>query len=167
MDDLMAAARAASRATMIKKREEWTEEFVSRNLEVYDKADESVLYFIADFLYHGVPDIELEDSAESIRSTFRAGYCYYFAHMLKQAFNRGEVCWAAPIGHIVWVDVDGTPYDIEGINESDCEFYIPERYLEGHVDDFKHVRGKVFNATREQLDEVITKYKQDNSIKED
>lgn len=168
MDKLL----AASRMHYIEKREELTEKFIKENLKYCPTANENVLRFIADFLYHGVPKIDLEVSAESIRSTFRAGYCYYFAHMLLEAFNRGTVCWAAPYGHMVWVDTDGNPYDIEGVNFSDCKYYIPCTYLEGHIDDFKHVQGVISNASEEFLASVISRYeedirKQDNSVKTD
>lgn len=154
----------ATRKGYIEKREALIDKFINANLKYCPTANKQVLQFIADFLYHGVPDVDLEVSAESIRSTFRAGYCYYFAHMLAEAFGRGTVCWAAPYGHMVWVDTDGNPYDIEGVNSSDCKYYIPCSYLDGHVDDFKHVPGVVFNASEEFLDSVIKKYEEDNGI---
>lgn len=154
----------ATRKAYIEKREILTDKFIKENLKYCPTANEQVLKFIADFLYHGVPEIDLEVSAESIRSTFCAGYCYYFAHMLLEAFSRGTVCWAAPYGHMVWVDIDGNPYDIEGVNFSDCQYYIPCSYLGGHVDDFKHVPGVTFDASKEFLESVIKKYEEDNNI---
>lgn len=154
----------ATRKSYIAHRERLTNKFIEENLKYCPTANEQVLRFIADFMYHGVPEIGLETSAESIRSTFRAGYCYYFAHMLKEAFNRGTVCWAAPYGHIVWVDTDGNPYDIEGVNFSDCQYYIPCSYIGEHVNDFKHVPGVEFAATKEFLEEVIRQYERDNGI---
>ena len=153
-----------SRMDYIKKKEELTENFIKENLKYCPTANEQVLRFIADFLYHGVQEVNITVSAESIRSTFRAGYCYYFAHMLREAFNRGTVCWAAPYGHIVWVDTDGNSYDIEGVNFSDCQYYIPCSYIGGHVDDFKRVPGVTFNASREFLESIIKKYEEDNGI---
>ena len=61
--------------------------------------------------------------------------------MLKLAFKRGEVCWAAPYGHMVWVDDDGIPYDISGVDDSDTNDYIPEFMMESTVKDFRHVPG--------------------------
>lgn len=59
---------------------------------------------------------------EIIWQTFTAGYCYYFAVMLKDAFQRGEICWCAPYGHICWVDDNGVPYDISGVCDSNVIF---------------------------------------------
>ena len=41
------------------------------------------------------------DAEEVIRHQFRAGYCYYFAHMLELAYPGGEVCLCYPFGH--WI----------------------------------------------------------------
>ena len=43
-------------------------------------------------------------SGEQIDHLFSAGYCYYFANMLKTAFG-GQLCWAQDRGHIVWADI--------------------------------------------------------------
>lgn len=143
---------------MIAEREKLIKNFVNNNVSFCQKADSEVLEFIANFLYHGVPRIELETSAESVRSTFRAGYCYYFAAMLQAAFGRGEICWAAPFGHIVWMDENDVPYDIEGVNDSECDYYIPISHIGEGINDFKHVPGGGFGASAEFLDEVIAKY---------
>lgn len=148
-------------ADMIQKRSEYTHKFIETNIEGCPDADVVVLQFIANFLYHGVPDVSLDDSSESVRSTFRAGYCYYFAVMLQNAFNRGEICWAAPLGHIVWVDTNGVPYDVEGVNNSECDYYIPISYLRAAINDFKHVPGVEFRASKEFEDVVIERYLKD------
>lgn len=123
------------------------------------EADPAVLEFITDFVSHAAAD---EAQYEILRSTFRAGYCYYFAHMLELAFNRGCVCWAAPFGHIVWVDTDGVPYDIEGVNFGEQEYHIPERYLGGHIRDFMRVPGsKPPGATEAEIKAIIEKYESD------
>ena len=51
----------------------------------------------------------------AIGKVFRNGYCYYFAIMLKEAFNRGEVCMTYDHKHVVWMDVDNVAYDIDGM----------------------------------------------------
>lgn len=125
----------------------------------YPDVDPAVLEFITDFVAHAACD---GDQYEILRSTFRAGYCYYFAHMLELAFGRGEVCWAAPFGHIVWVDTNGVPYDIEGANFGEQEHHIPVRYLGEHVRDFMHVPGdKKPGAAEAELEAIIEKYKAD------
>lgn len=89
---------------------------------------------------------------------FRRGYCYYFAIMLQAAFNRGKVCWCCPLGHIVWVDDDGTPYDVEGINHSECEAYIPIEYIGDAINDFKHVEGIAYNISKKEIYDIYKKY---------
>jgi len=94
-----------------------------------------VLKFINKFYCHNGNNNEAKDI---LRKQFHAGYCYYFAVMIKEAFNRGEVCWCSGLSHIVWVDDDGTPYDIEGVNHSECEYYIPIKYMGEYINAFKH-----------------------------
>lgn len=120
----------------------------------YPTADTQVLQFIYKFLMHSG-----EENSEVIRNQFRNGYCYYFAHMLQQAFNRGTVCIAAPIGHFVWMDENQVPYDIEGVNESDCDCYIPESFLGDMVKDFLHVPGEGHGTTKSEIDELIQRYR--------
>lgn len=128
-------------------------------LEKAPGADPAVLRFITDFACCSARTFE---GYEILRSTFRAGYCWYFAHMLKLAFGRGEVCWAAPFSHFVWVDADGTPYDVEGVNFGEQIYHIPERYLSGHVQDFMHVPGTdAAGASQDDIREIIRRYEAD------
>lgn len=136
-----------------------------RNLvQDHPNADPAVLGFITDMMSHAA---RTEDEYEVLRSTFRNGYCYYFAHMLKQAFGRGEVCWAAPFGHMVWVDADGTAYDVEGLYTDGEEAYlVPESCLGDSVKDFMRVPGmKISDTTPERIVEIIRKYEKDNGLK--
>lgn len=94
------------------------------------------------FLYHKSPRVNTEDTCEAKRFTFRSGYCYYFALILKDAFQRGELCHAYPYGHIVWVDTNGVSYDIEGVYVSDSEEFIPIEKLGDDIKNFKHVPGE-------------------------
>lgn len=122
-----------------------------------------VLKFIGDFAgYDKLPEYDWE----VIRKKFRAGYCYYFAHMLRNAFDRGEVCWAAPFSHIVWVDTDGTPYDIEGEYKGEAFYFISEGLIELYHDlgltntsmnEFKHI-GHDYHSTKEDLIDLMRKY---------
>lgn len=75
-----------------------------------------------------------------IQPLFRSGYCYYFAIMLKDAFNdEGELCLCCPYGHIVWM-YKGVPYDIEGVYNGEAELFIPLRFLSTvDIMSFKHV----------------------------
>lgn len=108
-------------------------DWIKKVKSVHPKADEQVLQFVYDFR-----TMQKSEAAEdAIYTQFESGYCYYFAHMLKLAFKRGEVCWAAPYGHMVWVDDDGIPYDIFGVK------------------DFRHVPGVVNNTTDQKIAQMV------------
>lgn len=126
------------------------------NTQVKAGADRAVAGFIANFLLHERPE-----NTECVRALFRSGYCYYFAHMLRTAFNRGTVCWAAPFGHIVWLDDDETPYDVEGLYFGEATDFVPERYLGDAVLDFKHVPGRKYGASRKDLGKILKYYRAD------
>lgn len=121
---------------------------------LHEQKDNEVLRFI-DRFYRNVGDNP--DSQEILRHQFRSGYCYYFAHILKIAFGRGEVCWCAPFGHFCWVDDDGCPYDCEGYYYGEVDYLIPEYFLGEALNDFLHT-DKVFNASKEDIDSIVEKY---------
>lgn len=62
--------------------------------------------------------------------------------MLKDAFGRGTVCLAYPLGRIVWEDDNGVAYDIEGVNK-EYKRLIPISKMGNGIKDFKHVDGEV------------------------
>ena len=133
-----------------------SDQLVKAQLNKYPNASKQVLYFIFDMMYH-----EGEDNDEVIRHLFHNGYCYYFANMLKLAFNRGEVCWAAPFGHFVWKDDNGICYDIEGVTISEAEYYIPVSYIEDGIKDFLHIRDVFYNASQDDISRWINNYLKD------
>ena len=119
---------------------------------------EVVLEFIDDFI----------ENYEELRKLFTQGFCWQFAKMLQATFDRGTVCMAFPNGHMVWVDDDGTAYDIDGIDITECYYYIPEEYLGNQIINFKHIPHKwVIPATREEVLEIAKKYCADNNIEID
>ena len=129
-------------------------EWLQKIQRVHPKSDEEVLRFIYDFsVKHGYGEAE-----EILYQQFASGYCYYFACMLKAAFNRGEICWAAPFGHIVWVDENGIPYDISGVNESETDDYIPEYMMGNTINDFKHVSGREYDTPKWQIEQMISEW---------
>lgn len=143
---------------------DWKEQMTEWNknaMKNVPDADPVVLQFIMDLLCHAAAN---EKQYEVIRSTFRAGYCYHFALMLKHTFKRGEVCWAAPFGHFVWVDTNGVPYDVEGINFGEQIYNIPESYLGDMINDFTHIPGNMHNTTEDEIIAVIRKYEDDNDL---
>lgn len=105
---------------------------------------------------------------EEFRKLFTQGYCWHFAKMLQATFGRGTVCVAFPIAHMVWVDTDGTAYDIDGIDITKCYYYIPEEYLGNELNNFKHIPDKwVIPASKGELIEIAKKYCDDNGIEID
>lgn len=95
---------------------------------------DDVLYFINNT--HRTENADIKD--EAIWEFFRCGYCYYFAAMLKAAFLRGHIAWVAPQSHCVWVDVDGTPYDIDGMFCDEYLYLIPMEFAESICDKFRY-----------------------------
>lgn len=134
----------------------------------HPKADETVLHFIFDFLnlqtpIYSITNPTTTDPADILYNQFANGYCYYFAHMLKIAFQRGEICWAAPLGHIVWMDTNNVAYDISGCNDSECQYYIPTSMLGDMIKDFTHVPGDEYNASEQEIASVIIKWEEMHS----
>lgn len=137
-------------------------EYNNKIMEKYPDTDMTVLTFISDLMSCAAVS---EESYEVIRSTFQAGYCWHFAHILKTVFGRGEVCWAAPFGHFVWVDENGVPYDAEGLNQGEQDYNIPESYMGVFIKDFKHIPGDIIsNVTTDDINRMIRKYKEDMEL---
>lgn len=120
------------------------------------KGSEDVLFFIKQFLAHN----NNVESETVLKDQFNAGYCYYFAVILKAAFNRGEVCWCAPYSHMCWLDDDGTPYDIYGICISEADHFIPVSYLGECLKDFLHINDP-HCSTEEEIQDIINRYLND------
>lgn len=136
---------------------EWSE-LVKR---YHPKADDTVLKFIFDFLnMQYVPhDTKRSDIiVDGIYTQFANGYCYYFAQMLQTAFHRGEICWVAPFGHIVWLDDNNVAYDISGCNDSECQYYIPVFMLGDMLKDFLHIPDDDYNASEQEIANVILEW---------
>lgn len=126
-----------------------------------DKADEKVLAFINNFACYHHADL-MKQSA--VCELFSSGYCFYFAVMLREAFQRGDVCWCAPYGHICWVDDNGHPYDIYGTCDSESTYYIPVSYIKDGLADFKHIPGEAFDASEEYIQDAIQRFERDLRI---
>jgi hypothetical protein len=125
-------------------------------------ANMDVLKFIADFVY--LDRLSNRGGDAHIKHQFLHGYCYYFALILKDAFNRGEICAATPSDHIVWVDTDGIPYDVTGVCKFKYECLIPISHFGDIIKDFKHVPHEVSITSKEEIVSIIDKYKKDNNI---
>lgn len=127
------------------------EKFFDRNI-LYG-ANENIITFISDILFHGVNKVSASNSVESIRSLFEDGYCYYFAKILQDAFPGGDICVCHPYGHIVYI-YGAIAYDIHGVSDSECELFIPIEKCGDHIEAFRHVPGK-YNPHIEDEDKTI------------
>ena len=108
--------------------------------------DKRVMDFIHNFttLFSSLQPNE----TEVIVDVFSHGYCYYFAHMLKEAFGCGEIYMTADDRHIVWM-YKNIAYDINGVynaypkSANNGNFYngelIPIAMLPNYMESFKHV----------------------------
>lgn len=129
--------------------------------QYHPKADNTVLKFIFDFLnmQYAPHDTRRSDTiVDGIYTQFANGYCYYFAQMLQTAFHRGEICWAAPFGHIVWLDDNNVAYDISGCNDSECQYYIPVFMLGDMLKDFLHIPDDNYNASDQEIANAILEW---------
>lgn len=140
------------------------EEYIQRITRSIPGADEQVLKFIMDF---STCTANTEEQYEIIRSLFRAGYCWHFAHLLKTTFGKGEVCVAAPFGHFVWKDDNDVTYDIEGVYCGEAFYFIPESYLGDALQDFMHIPGVNHNANEDEIMGIIHQYEDDNNLPHD
>lgn len=118
----------------------YEKDWIDSQLKVFPQADKAVLEFIAKILFHNGPS-----KTWDIHHLFAAGYCYYFANMLKTAFGRGMICYAYNQDHIVWLDGTSSSkdiaYDIYGVS-TDWDCLIPIEKLGNEILDFMHVPGK-------------------------
>lgn len=136
------------------------ENFIKENKLRNKHANQIVLAFIADFALSSGNEKEMHARQAVLHQTFRHGYCYYFAHMLKMAFGRGEVCLAASEDHFVWKDEKGVKYDIDGVYTGDSTLFIPESYLGNTVNAFMHVNGVYVDTTDQEICRIIEDYKE-------
>lgn len=138
------------------RKEELVDKFVKPQLERYEGCSKQVLQFIAGVRYH-----QWLAGEEAIETLFLGGYCYYFAVMLKEAFQRGVVCCNGR-SHIVWLD--GTDvskdvaYDICGVYQ-DYELLIPVKAMGYTIMDFMHVPGLVHNTTEAEVADLTSMFK--------
>lgn len=100
--------------------------------QIYTKGgSEEVTEFIADVV---------EVSGSKFNKAFAGDYSYYFASMLKSAFDRGEIYWHRKYHHIVWKDDDGKIYDANGVYENSEAEFVPF----SHLGDM----GQIFKMTK-------------------
>ncbi len=119
-----------------------------KGLHVSSRANEKVIDFIDNFstLFGEFQEEEID----TVSAVFSRGFCYYFAIILKEAFDgRGEIYMTRDDRHIVWM-FDNVAYDINGVyrtytrSANNGNFYngelIPIAMLPNYINSFKHVR---------------------------
>lgn len=99
-------------------------EFIQKQLEKVPTADTEILEFIAPYLIgiwypETVSEKEIHDN----------GNCYHLSLLLKAAFPNGEICYAEPFGHTVFIYKE-IPYDLEGVYTAWAEKFVPIQELE-------------------------------------
>lgn len=133
-------------------------DFINEQVSLGGKKE--VLTFIADILFHSGNDF---DKTETIRSLFANGYCYYFSKMLQDAFPGGKICLCYPYGHIAYI-YDSVAYDIDGISSAETDMYIPIEELGEAINDFRHIEGKEYLTTKEEVISIGENWKKKNQL---
>lgn len=123
--------------------------FIEQAKLAYPNANNMVLKFIADFVFH--------DNPSSTINLFSNGYCYHFAQILKATFGNGEICWVAPYSHIIWLQND-IPYDINGVYNGESTKFIPIEFLGHAIEDFKHNPEIHHITSKDDINAIIYKY---------
>ena len=101
------------------------------------QADEEVLRFIANFVFH--ENSKNGKGMEAIKNLFSEDYCWHFAHMLKTVFGRGQIYCTENGHHFAWRDTKTTGimlYDINGIYHTH-KILVPEEELEEGLQEIK------------------------------
>lgn len=126
---------------MRKAYEQRIQENVQRALKCHPTANREVLTFIYEFIE--IHDRDGNFMGDAIIDNFSAGYCYYFALILKDAFG-GEMMWVKGRGHVVWYDtVSQMVYDICGVYVPDISSDgsgepVPLDLLKENLESFRH-----------------------------
>lgn len=116
-------------------------------LHISSRSNKKVIDFIDNFstLFGQFQQEEID----TVSAVFSRGFCYYFAIILKEAFDgRGEIYMTRDDRHIVWM-LDNVAYDINGVyrtyprSANNGNFYngelIPIAMLPNYMNSFKHV----------------------------
>lgn len=138
------------------------QKFIQNNLKHCKDANEKVLNFIANFIYYQF------NNGYVIYNQFKDAYCYHFAQILKNTFNRGEIYITIPFGHILWKDVDELYYDINGVYcNKNIDYYIPIDYLGESIKNWFEIPGEISDTSEDKIymHECIREYLKDNPDK--
>lgn len=136
-------------------------EYVAQFLDGYARsiAAEGVRADVLKFIAEWQASIGDGNSIYKMVSVYVGDYCYYFASMLQQAFNRGKIVLAAPTAHIIWEDDNGVGYDANG-TFTDYQFAIDIENIPD-VDRFKQGASTPVGLDDDELKELLVKYAPD------
>ena len=120
---------------------------------------------VSDFIEKFYNDAEEKGiNGESLRLLFMNGHCMDFAAILQAHFNRGRRVATAPFDHVVWEDIDGKCYDIEGEYISgDVEALIPLDDPLYHHDLTKEEAQMLIDKYKDELGNFKLYYQEDNN----
>lgn len=123
--------------------------------QMRSNVNEKIIEFIGNFYKS---NDKSHEECEVIRKQFRNGYCYHFAVILRDLFPGGEMCIAAPFGHIVYV-YENIPYDVEGVYDGEATDFIPISFLGDRITNFKHIPGEYVKETVDDVANTIKAYR--------
>ena len=107
---------------------------------------------ILEFIYRINSHSNTPEGSDAIESLFSAGYCYYFALMLKENFE-GRIIWLKNRSHIIFMDENEVAYDNWGLYlEYLEEEVLPVEILGEALELFKH--GKEYSWSKKKIREV-------------
>lgn len=120
---------------------------------------------VSDFIEKFYNDAEEKGiNGESLRLLFMNGHCMDFAAILQGHFNRGRRVETAPFDHVVWEDIDGKCYDIEGEYISgDVKALIPLDDPLYHPDLTKEEAQMLIDKYKDELGNFKLYYQEDNN----
>lgn len=131
--------------------------------QMRSNVNEKIIEFIGNFYKS---NDKSHEECEVIRKQFRNGYCYHFAVILKDLFPGGEICVAAPFGHIVYV-YENIPYDVEGVYDGEATDLIPISFLGDRIKNFKHIPGEHVEETLNDVVNTIKSYRKSINVDDD
>lgn len=140
-------------------------------IELKKEALADFAFSCSDDAYHNQVVSFLVDLRDTLSvKEWHETYSYQLACMLKATFRRGEVMWCAPDYHMVWQDVTGECFDIQGpyhIPKSVVAL-IPADRLGEHIEDFTHTLHRLhpFGIEQEEINAIIDAFLEETTDKE-
>lgn len=140
-------------------------------IELKEEALADFAFSCSDDAYHDQVVSFLADLRDTLSvREWHETYSYQLACMLKATFRRGEVMWCAPDYHMVWQDVTGECFDIQGPYRipKNVVALIPADRLGEHIEDFTHTLHRLhpFGIEQEEIDAIIDVFLEETTDKD-